>query len=180
MTNPQSISDCRDANSPPRGSTLVRGLRNLEELLSGTALAIVIGVIIVNVLIRFCFGDSLAWAEEIAAMGFAWTVFVGAAACYKRKLHLGIDLLTRLLPERWNRRLSLLTGVLLLLTHAYLTYLSTVFSCSAWNKPTAVLRIPYTFVDLSAAVGFALMTLHSLRYLAGWLHANPPAERPPA
>lgn len=142
-------------------------LRNLEELLSGAALALLIGVILVNVLIRLFFNYSLTWVEEVAALGFTWVVFVGAAACYKRKMHLGIDVLTRVLPESWSRFFSLLTGLLLLVTNAYLAYLSTVFSCSAWIKPTAVLRIPYTFVDLSAAIGFALMTVHSAFYLAG-------------
>lgn len=140
-----------------------RFINNFEEIISGIALTLVLFIVIFNVLARYFFSMSFNWAEEIAAIGFAWCVFVGASACYKRGMHIGIDILFKFLPVRIARFVSLGTGALLVVSNIYLTYLSLVFSISAWIKPTAVLLIPYTFVDISATVGFSLMSVHSIR-----------------
>ena len=135
-------------------------------MISGAALSIVICVVILNVLARYIFSVSFNWAEEVATIGYCWVVFVGASACYKRHLHIGIDIVTSNLPPRISNALAVFTSLLLILTNMYLTYLSVVLSLSAWVKPTAVLRIPYTCVDMSATLGFALMTFYSIRHLA--------------
>lgn len=139
-------------------------IKNFEELISGAALVMVVMVVIFNVISRYIFNISFNWAEEIAAIGFAWCVFVGASACYKRHMHIGIDAFITLLPDKISNIILAITNISLILVNAYLTYLSLVFSISAWIKPTAVLTIPYTFVDISSTIGFGLMTIHSIRF----------------
>ena len=137
-------------------------LRNFEEIISGAALVITVLVIIFNVTMRYLFNSSFNWAEEIATIAFAWVVFIGAAACYKRNMHIGIDVIVNILPENTRRAIELLVAIILPFLLGYLTYLSLVFSISAWEKPTAVLLIPYTWVDISATIGFALMFYYSV------------------
>lgn len=141
-------------------------LSNIEEVISGAALTVTISIVAFNVIMRYFFSMSFNWAEETATIAFSWVVFVGAAACYKRKMHIGIDVLVGLMPRNLRNTIESLIRVFLVALNCYLFYLSVVFAASAWDKPTAVLLIPYTFVDASACVGFALMIYHSSRQLA--------------
>lgn len=141
-----------------------RFIGNFEEIISGVALSIVIAVVVLNVIMRYIFNMPLNWAEEIATIGFVWCVFLGSSACYKRHMHIGIDVVVQLFPESAKRIVLICTDALLIITNIYLTYLSLTLSISAWMKPTAVLLIPYTFVDISAALGFILMIIHSVRF----------------
>lgn len=153
-------------------------LRNCEELVAGTGLIVTIAAVAFNVCMRYFFARSQNWAEEIASFGFSWTVFVGAALVYKRKSHIGIDVFVNLLPIRIRSFAADATNAFLIVLNLYLTYLSIVFAVSAWGKPTAVLYIPYTFVDLSASVGFSLMTIHSARiFLQGLKSRYATAEK---
>ena len=136
-------------------------LKNIEEIIAGIGLVITILAISFNVIMRYFFSMSQNWAEEITSMSFCWVVFVGAAAVYKRKMHIGIDVLLNTFPEKVRIIVDLnITGFLFLL-NIFLVCLSLIFSISAWIKPTHVLKIPYTFVDLSATVGFFFMMLHA-------------------
>lgn len=141
-------------------------LANIEEIISGTALTITISIVAINVIFRYFFSMSFNWAEEIATIAFAWVVFVGAAACYKRKMHIGIDVLMNVMPSAVRKTLETGIGLFLLALNCYLFYLSVVFAASAWDKPTAVLLLPYTFVDGSACVGFAFMIYHAAKQIA--------------
>lgn len=139
-------------------------LSNFEELVSGVALAVTVLVIGFNVIMRYFFSASMNWAEELSAIAFAWVIFVGSAACYKRYMHIGIDVLVNVFPPEARRILDLATAVFLAGLNVYLFILSLQFSISAWEKPTAVLLWPYTVVDGSAALGFAFMIWHSIRH----------------
>ena len=151
--------------------------RNFEEIIAGTGLVITILAVSFNVVMRYFFARSQNWAEEIASMGFAWVVFVGAAAVYKRKMHIGIDVFVNLMPLGIKSSLQWGMNIFLVFLNAYLTYLSLVFAVSAWTKPTHILLIPYTFVDLSATVGFALMTFHAVMELTAMLKSPGKAAR---
>ncbi len=151
-------------------------LRNLEELVSGSALVVTIVTVVFNVAMRYIFRRSFNWAEELAAMGFAWVVFVGAAACYKRKMHIGIDALVSALPSRLQNSLVIAVDGFLVLVNAFLTYQSLIYSAHGWTRPLAVLRIPYTFVNVSASIGFGLMLMHSVIFLISDVAAARVAE----
>jgi len=137
-------------------------IKNFEEVVAGIALSLTNIIIIINVLVRYVTGFSFNWAEEIAIISFIWCVFIGGSACYKRGMHIGIDVIVRFLPGPLEKAAVLFTDVLLIIASAYITYLSLIFSISAWVKPTHVIQIPYTFVDISATIGFGLMTVHSI------------------
>ena len=149
-----------------------RIVRNFEEIIASIGLIVTIFAISFNVIMRYFFSSSQNWAEEIASIGFSWVVFVGAAAVYKRKMHIGINILVNALPEKLRTKVDFSIAVFLVLLNAYLTYLSLVFSISAWFKPTHVLLMPYTFVDISATVGFAFMTIHAFVQLVDKCHPN--------
>lgn len=154
--------------------------KNLEELISGAALTIVLLVVIMNVFARFVLGTSILWSDEIATMGFVWCIFLGASACYKRGMHIGIDIVTSALKGKLRWIVLALTNTLLVVTNACLTYWSWTFAINAWPKLTGILQISYTFVDISATIAFGMMTIHAVRqlilHLRGGGEEKPPEE----
>jgi len=140
-------------------------LKNFEEIVSGLAMSAVLILVIVNVIMRYFFSISFEWMGEIAKMGFAWVVFVGAGACYKRKMHIGIDVVVNLLSQNLKRVFQILLNCILAVVNIYIFYLSIIFAFGAWIRPTPILGLPYTLVDLSLTVGFGSMTIYSIKDL---------------
>ena len=65
-------------------------LANFEEWTSAFLVGLMIVCLIIQVFIRFIFGSALAWTEELSRYAFIWAVYVGAALCVKRRIHVRI------------------------------------------------------------------------------------------
>lgn len=137
-------------------------LCNFEEAVAGVFLLVLLVLTTWNVVKRWVTGASLPWTEEISYLCYAWVVFVGASAGYKRCLHSSIDLMVQLLPEKVRKMAAVLTTVLTLVVIAAVALLSFWLCKEAYTKLTPILHIPYTFVDLSVAVGFVCMCIHGV------------------
>ena len=140
-------------------------LSNLEEILCGFFLVSMVGLVIVNVLLRFLFDYSITWAEEVSTICFVWSVFVGASAVYKHKMDIGIDVLILTLPFPAQQYIRLFVSVLLLLINGYIFYMSVVFTSIAWEKPTAVLGVSSAIFNSALIVGFGMITFHTVGFI---------------
>ncbi|HCS37494.1 MAG TPA: TRAP transporter small permease [Sphaerochaeta sp.] len=147
------------------GALLNRLYKNLEVILSACFLSITVGVVILNVILRYVFDGGLFWIEEVATTAFLWSVFIGSAAAYKRKMHIGIDLITKLFPERVREVISSVINVLMAVINGYVCYLSILMINANKLKRTPVLDVPAMYINLAITVGFGLMTIHSIQFL---------------
>lgn len=140
-------------------------LRNFEVTLSGAFLSVTVLVVILNVILRYFFRGGLFWVEEVSTVSFIWSVFIGAAAAYRHKMHIGIDLITKLFSERTRELISIVINLLMVLINGYIVYLSFLFIQQNRMKRTPVLDVPALYVNLAISVGFGLMTIHALQFL---------------
>lgn len=140
-------------------------LFNSEEIISALFLSVTVSVVILNVILRYGFRSGLFWVEEVATTAFIWSVFVGAAAVYKRKMHIGIDLITRLFPESARRLIVILIDLMMIVINGYVAYLSVLMIQSNRLKTTPVLNIPAVYVNMAITVGFGLIMLHAIHFL---------------
>lgn len=145
----------------------VRGpFDHFEEVVAGTALIVVVLATCWGVVTRYLTEQPATWAGEVAAIGFAWLVFVGAAAGFKYGMHMTIDMAVALLPPN-ARRIFMAAADLLVLTFLLmLLVLSVEFSINAWGDPTSVLRLPRTVTYAAVVVGAFCMLLRYGR--AAW------------
>lgn len=141
-----------------------------EEAIAGAALVIVILATCWGVVTRYVTEQPATWSGEVAAIAFAWLVFVGAAAGFKYGMHVAIDMVVGLLPARPRRVLLMLADGLVLVFLATLLVLAVQFSIDAWGDPTSVLRLPRTFIYASVVVGSLCMLLRFAR--VAWHHAH--------
>jgi TRAP-type C4-dicarboxylate transport system permease small subunit len=140
-------------------------LSNFDLIFSGFFLCITVLVVIVNVTLRYLSLGGIFWAEEVATTSFMWSVFIGSAAAYRYKMHIGIDFVSRFGPLPIRRFIAVLIDCLMLAINGYIVYLSIIFINANKLKRTPVLDIPALYVNLALTVGFTLMVLYALNFL---------------
>lgn len=155
-------------------SAALRALDNLEELIAAAALVLVVLSVAWGVLTRYVMAQPAAWTGEVAAMAFAWVVFLGAAAGVKRGLHVSIELLVARLPDGLRRLLQRIVDLGLLVWMLYVAWLGVGFTADNWDNPSSVLRLPLSVVYAAVTLGFALM---AVRHTARMLGRGPVFER---
>lgn len=140
-------------------------INDWEMYIASVGFVVMCLAIIINVFSRFVISKSFAWAEEVSYLGFAYTVFFGVCTLYKNQGMIAIDVIVDRLPKLPKRIIYIINFAVLTVGCAVLTYYSYILTVEAWVRPTAALRIPYTFMDLPALIGFFVMCLYSIRFL---------------
>ena len=154
----------RDAPGP-RGVAWV--IDQFEEIVACLAVVAVIASVGWGVLTRYVTEQPATWCNEVATLAFAWVVFFGAAACFKYRLHPAIDVLTSRMPARLQSAVAWFNHALVLAFCAFMVWFGTRFAIDAWDSPSAVLRLPLTWLYGPVAFSFALMIVRYVQVLAG-------------
>lgn len=140
-------------------------IKNLEEIVSSFFIIITVVLVILNVILRYGFNKGIYWTEEVTTISFVWSVFIGASACYRKNLHIGIDMIKNMFSKKIQNVINQIVNILLLIINGYITYLSIIFIRGASAKKTPVLGIPSIYMNASLLVGFGLMTIHTLFFI---------------
>src|SRR5262245_50099245 len=120
------------------------------------ATAVMVGCIALQVVMRYVFGRTPSWTEELAVLMFSWTVMGGLALGVREGVHVRLDLLINRAPpggRPWAER------AIEALTAAFGFYL-------AWS---GVRFLDMTGGSVSAAIGYPIEFLHALAPVAGAL-----------
>jgi TRAP-type C4-dicarboxylate transport system permease small subunit len=134
-----------------------------EELLASIAISIVVISAFYGVISRYILNNPVAWSNEVATIAFTWTVFLGAAAAWKSNKHIHLDLVYNFFPNKIKIISDWLKNIILILFIAFALYLSIQFTITAYNKPTAILRIPFSYVDLPVVIFFSSIIFRSIQ-----------------
>ena len=140
-------------------------LSNLLEIFSGMFFVICTVLVIVNVFLRYFLNVGLYWSEEVCTGCFVWAVYLGAAACYKRRIHMGVDLIVKKLPGRARKTATVIVDFILVILNGFITYQSYVYISLSHTKPTPVLDISTAFISSSLVVSFACMFVFSIIFM---------------
>lgn len=138
---------------------------NFEEAVAGTALLLMTAFVFINTFGRIFFHKSFAALDELSYLMFAYVIFVGSSALYKRYGHGVIDLLIRLFPEKLQAAISAAVSALLVFICGLTFYLSCGYCISAWTRTSQTLRLPQSFTAFALVLGFFFMTIHSVFFL---------------
>lgn len=157
--------------------TVKKVLSNLLEIGSGCCFLICTALVLVNVFLRYFMKTGLYWSEEVCTSCFVWGVYLGAAACYKRQMHLGVDILVKKLPGMIQKIVTIIIDILLVVLNAYITYVSCIYVTMSYTKPTAVLNISSAYISTSLIVSFVCMTIFSVKFLIDDLRGKGKEEK---
>ncbi|MCG9690981.1 TRAP transporter small permease [Vibrio sp. Isolate22] len=140
-------------------------LKNIEEILASIAISITVLVVIVNVVLRYGFGFVVPWSEELSVICFIWAVYLGISSCYKHKLHMGVDVVVAMLPEKAKIPFRLCVSVFLLALNILMAVLSYQYLMLS-NKVTPVMGVSYFVINGVLLFCFSLMAIHTVRFIA--------------
>lgn len=140
-------------------------LLNFEEIIAGIFLIITTLLVVINVIFRYFLKTGIFWTDEVATGCFVWTVFIGAAAAYKRNQHLGVDFIVDNLPGKPSSIIRTIINILLVIVNGYLSYLSIVYLLNSYTKPTPVLEISSAYISSALTASFVLMTIRAIVFL---------------
>ncbi len=138
---------------------------HFEEILASVLFAATLVLVILNVITRYVFRTGIPWAEEFATGCFVWTAFIGSAACYKRRAHVGVDVVVNRLPLRAQNVVKITVDVLMAFLCAYMFYLSCIYVRRSYRKPTAILGISSATVSISLTLAFLDMAVWSVIFI---------------
>jgi TRAP-type transport system small permease protein len=148
--------------TPPKDSRPVRLLLAIGSVF----VAAIVVLTFAQVVLRYFFNNPQAWAEEVSRYLFVWITFLGIAIGFAKDMHIRLDALTVLLPERpWRvvdvaRRLVELAAVAIMLYSGALVawqYRSTTFY--------TVQGLPRVIFYLAVPIGAAIALVYVVRGL---------------
>lgn len=145
------------------------------------ALAAIFVIVFVNVVLRYGFGWSLAWAEETARFLMVFGVFAGAGLALREGRLVEIDLFVALLPRPLRLAVRWATVLAMGAFMAALLWLGVEFVAFGWPKETMATQIPrgvpYLALPLGAALFLVHLALFATRYVRElYLFADLPDE----
>ncbi len=138
--------------------TFDRVLTAIVSALLVTTFTVMLGLASLQVFLRFFFHTGILWGDVAARNLVIWVGFFGAYLATRENKQFRIDVLTRLLPDRFRLWLAAITDIFAgrvcyFLFRASLTFVDVGFDPEA----TAFLKIPQTAIAMIVPVGFALI-----------------------
>lgn len=117
-----------------------------------------VAVSFTNVIARYLFDASLTWASELSIFLFLWSVFFGAAYCFKKDAHIAVTIILDIVPTPIAKGMLVISHVI---TLAYLAavsyygyeYLQLVIDL---EERSVDLDIPMWIIYLVIPISFAL------------------------
>ena len=82
-------------------------LLKILNVVLASAVALLTVDVLLGVGSRYLWGAQIKWTEELATVLLIWVSFLGTAAAFESKAHLGIDLLVEKFDERIRRKTAM-------------------------------------------------------------------------
>jgi TRAP-type C4-dicarboxylate transport system permease small subunit len=86
----------------------LRAAEKAQDALAVALFALMFGVIVLQVVLRYVFNSPLVFTDELAAYLFVWVSFFGWTLATRKRIHIGIGVVADRLPPGLRRGLHLL------------------------------------------------------------------------
>ena len=136
-------------------------------------MATMVVIIAAQVWYRFVLNNPLSWSEELGRYIFVWISFIGAAAGVRYQLHLGIDLLQKLLPPALYRYVVILVNLITQIFLLVIIFWGFKILGVIKFQTSPSMHIPMIYPYLAVPVGCILMFINSLRISVAAFSKNP-------
>ncbi len=116
-----------------------------------------VAIAFTNVVARYFFDASFSWAAELTTYFFLWSVFFGAAYCFKQDAHISIDILLKKVPPKVAKTLMLVSHTITFVFLAAISYYGYEYLLlvNELEETSIDLGIPMWTVYLVIPVSFA-------------------------
>ncbi len=126
-------------------------------------------IISAQVWYRFILNDPLSWSEEAGRYLFVWISFMGAAAGVRYQVHLGIDLMDKLLPPGAYRFVVVLVNLIIQIFLLMIIYWGFKILGIIQFQESASMHISMRYPYMAVPVGGIFMFINSFRVMVAAL-----------
>ena len=128
--------------------------------------AMMIGLAILKIVMRYVFSASLLWSDTMLQHLTLWLCFFGAALATCERRHISIDVLSRILPNTYTRWTNLIIDCLSLVVVAILAYYGFRFLGDEQTSEAVLIgSVPLWWAKTIIPFGFVLIGIHILLQL---------------
>ncbi|WP_372922160.1 TRAP transporter small permease [Roseovarius sp.] len=144
--------------------------RYFEEVICTICLAVVVGSVLLQVILRYFFSTAAAWAEETAVYGMIFAVYLGATMAVRERAHLRITMLVRRLPRSLQIAAVVLADALWAGFVIFMIVQTTIYTQLLFNVTymTPGLGIEQRWVQMIIPMAFTLMLFRILQVYWRW------------
>lgn len=134
---------------------------HLEEVACVVLLTVVVGLVGLQVVLRFLFQTSLAWADEITRFAFVWFNYMGVALGAKRMGHIRVTSFIDWLPGAVKNRVLMLADVIWIMFNLAVCAVSVNYLAQTirYAERSPILDINTAYVYSLIPASFALTSL---------------------
>nr|WP_312579482.1 TRAP transporter small permease [Sedimentibacter sp.] len=139
--------------------------KNFEEFLMIILLIMISVILIVQVFMRYCIGESLAWAEEASRYCWIVTTFLSIGYCTKRNCALRVDIITGMLSAKLKKIVEVVVDLIGVVVYGFVFINSflTIEKMMYTNQLSPALRMPLWILYISATICFGVATTRAVQ-----------------
>jgi TRAP-type C4-dicarboxylate transport system permease small subunit len=150
---------------PPILTRLLARLSRLSLWAAGLGLVAMTVVVFWQVVGRYVFNATPAWAEQVALFLMSWFIILGAATGVRERDHIGFEIGLAHAPRPVAFAMKLVTEVLVLGFGVAMVWYGIELAAGTWSAPMPILGIPQGWDYVPIAIGGGLIALFSLEKL---------------
>lgn len=128
-------------------------------------------VVFANVIGRYYLDTSLAWSEEVSRFMLVWLVFLGAVLAYEKDEHLGLDILVKRLPRKFEALVGIFTDLMVTFAIGLIVYGGYQMAVDSWDWESTTVPIPLGYVYVIVPVCGGIMIFQTLLKLCRHIKA---------
>ncbi|WP_088105783.1 TRAP transporter small permease [Halalkalibacter urbisdiaboli] len=140
---------------------------HIEEVILVVLSIVMVSVIFLQVVMRYVFGSSLSWSEELARYSFIWIVYVGISYGVKKQRHIKVDLLLLAFKDKGRIILNIIANLLFLAFAIFVIRYGYDIASKllAFGQRSPANQIPMGYIYMAAPVGMGLTALRLIQNL---------------
>ena len=136
-------------------------LGKIETGLLCLIIAMMLGLAILKIVMRYVFSASLLWSDIMLQHLTLWLCLLGAALATCERRHISIDVLSRILPERITRWSNFIIDCLALIVVGILAYYGFNFlHDEQLSEAVLIGSVPLWWAKAIIPYGFVLIGIH--------------------
>jgi TRAP-type C4-dicarboxylate transport system permease small subunit len=101
---------------------VIDGIFKLFETVMVICIALMLVMVFGNVMLRIFFNTGIDLSEELPRFAFVWMTFIGAIVGMRKHAHLGVDVITQLLPLAGKKVCWGISQIIMAVCCGYIVY----------------------------------------------------------
>ena len=127
------------------------------------AVAVMVGVVSIQVALRYGLNQSLDWADEVSRLAFVWSIFLAIPLGVRQGAHIGIDIVVHQMPPAVQRLLRRAAAAVSAAMMFAIAWAALGVAREQWDELMSTLDWSVGWFIVPVGIGALLSGLHLVR-----------------